>query len=65
MSAPLLSFDRHRYQLGNGCGYFDRTLAVRVDCPIVIGTGYASGGLQMNHPQAHDTPMVLIPTERT
>lgn len=43
MIAPLLGFDRDRYRLGNGGGYFDRTLAARMDRPFVIGVGYASG----------------------
>jgi 5,10-methenyltetrahydrofolate synthetase len=29
MIAPLVDFDRDRYRLGNGGGYFDRTLAAR------------------------------------
>jgi 5-formyltetrahydrofolate cyclo-ligase len=43
MVAPLLGFDRNRYRLGNGGGYFDRTLAARTDRPFVIGVGYATG----------------------
>jgi 5-formyltetrahydrofolate cyclo-ligase len=65
MIAPLLGFDRDRYRLGNGGGYFDRTLAMRVDRPFVIGVGYASGELETIHPQPHDIPMDQILTERS
>jgi 5-formyltetrahydrofolate cyclo-ligase len=65
MIAPLLGFDCDRYRLGNGGGYFDRTLAARRDQPFVIGVGYASGELETIHPQPHDIPMDLILTERS
>lgn len=65
MIAPLLGFDRDRYRLGNGGGYFDRTLAACADRPFVIGVGYASGELETIHPQPHDIPMDLILTERS
>lgn len=65
MIAPLLCFDRDRYRLGNGGGYFDRTLGARVDRAFVIGVGYASGELETIHPQPHDIPMDLILTERS
>jgi 5,10-methenyltetrahydrofolate synthetase len=65
MIAPLLGFDHERYRLGNGGGYFDRTLAARPDRPFVVGVGYASGELATIHPQSHDIPMDLILTERS
>lgn len=65
MIAPFLGFDRDRYRLGNGGGYFDRTLAARSDRPFVIGVGYASGELETIHPQPHDIPMDLILTEKS
>lgn len=65
MVAPLLGFDRDNYRLGNGGGYFDRTLAARSDRPFVIGVGYVSGELATIHPQPHDIPMNLILTERS
>jgi len=65
MIAPLLGFDRDRYRLGNGGGYFDRTLAERTDDPCVIGVGYASSEIETIHPQPHDRPMDVILTERS
>jgi 5,10-methenyltetrahydrofolate synthetase len=65
MIVPLVGFDRDRYRLGNGGGYFDRTLAARSDRPFVIGVGYASADLETIYPQPHDIPMDLILTERS
>ena len=65
MIAPLVGFDRARYRLGNGGGYFDRTLAARADRPFVIGVGYACGALETIHPQSHDIPMDMIVTEKS
>ena len=62
--APLVGFDSARYRLGNGGGYFDRTLAALMDRPFVIGVGYAAGELETIHPQPHDIPMDAIVTER-
>lgn len=63
--APLVGFDRADYRLGNGGGYFDRTLAALADKPFVIGVGYACGELQTIHPQPHDVPMDSILTEKS
>lgn len=63
MIAPLVGFDRDCYRLGNGGGYFDRTLAALAYRPFVVGVGYASGEMVTIHPQPHDIPMNLILTE--
>ena len=63
--APLVGFDQARYRLGNGGGYFDRTLAALHDRPFVVGVGYAFGELDTIHPQPHDIPMDAIVTERS
>lgn|SRR5689334_16357942 len=65
MVAPLVGFDRDKYRLGNGGGYFDRTLAALPDRPFVIGVGYALGELETIHPQPHDVPMDMILTEKS
>ena len=64
MVAPLVGFDHARYRLGNGGGYFDRTLAVLTNRPFVIGVGYAFGEIETIYPQPHDIPMDLIVTEK-
>jgi 5,10-methenyltetrahydrofolate synthetase len=55
--APLVGFDRQRYRLGYGGGFFDRTLAALHPKPFVIGVGYESAELQSIFPQPHDIPM--------
>jgi len=61
--APLVGFDAARYRLGNGGGYFDRTLATLDPKPYAIGVGYALGRLATIHPQPHDRRMDIIVTE--
>ncbi len=59
---PLVGFDEHRFRLGYGGGYFDRTLAAAAPRPYAIGLGYADAVLPTIYPQAHDIPMDLIVT---
>lgn len=61
--APVLGFDTDGYRLGNGGGYFDRTLAVRSGPRTVIGVGYDCLSLRTIYPQPHDVPMDMIVTE--
>jgi 5-formyltetrahydrofolate cyclo-ligase len=61
--APLLGFDRRGYRLGNGGGYYDRTLAALEPRPFAIGIGLELGRLDTIHPQPHDVPMDAIVTE--
>ena len=61
--APLVGFDQARYRLGNGGGYFDRTLASLARRPVVIGIGYDAGALDTIFPQPHDIPMDAVLTE--
>ncbi len=64
MLAPLVGFDRHKYRLGYGGGYFDRTLASLARRPTVIGIGYEFGALDSIFPQPHDIPMDAVMTEQ-
>ena len=64
MLAPLVGFDRARYRLGYGGGYFGRTLTALPKKPVVIGVGYALGSLETIFPQPHDIPMDVILTEQ-
>ncbi|MDP1830053.1 MAG: 5-formyltetrahydrofolate cyclo-ligase [Archangium sp.] len=61
--APLVGYDDARYRLGYGGGYFDRTLAARVPCPLAVGVGLASARLATIYPQPHDVPMDVVVTE--
>ena len=62
--APVLGFDETCYRLGNGGGYFDRTLAVAKPRPLVIGVGYECLKIRTIYPQPHDVAMDVIVTER-
>jgi len=61
--APLLGFDRQCYRLGNGGGYFDRTLAALAPRPLAIGVGIELSQIETIYPQPFDIPMDVIVTE--
>jgi 5-formyltetrahydrofolate cyclo-ligase len=60
---PLVGFDGAGHRLGNGGGYYDRTLAALSPRPFAIGVGFELGRLSSIAPQPHDQPMDLIVTE--
>ncbi len=60
---PLIGFDAAGHRLGQGGGYYDRTLAASVKKPLTIGIGYEFGRLDTIHPQPHDIPMDAIVTD--
>ena len=63
--APLLAFDAEGYRLGQGGGYYDRTIAVlRARAPVfVIGLAYAGQQVDQVPRDAHDQPLDAIVTE--
>ena len=61
--APVLGFDEACYRLGNGGGYFDRTLAILQPRPLVVGVGYERLRIRTIYPQPHDVAMDVIVTE--
>jgi len=61
---PVVGFDRRRYRLGYGGGYYDRTLAALSAKPRAVGVGFELSQLATIYPQPHDIPMDLIVTER-
>ena len=50
--APVVGYDDNRFRLGNGGGYFDRTLADLDPPPLAIGIGYTLGRLELDPPAA-------------
>jgi len=60
--APLLGVDRRNYRLGNGGGYFDRSLAAAAPRPLAVGVGYHCARIATIYPQAHDIPMDVVIT---
>ena len=63
--APLIAFDRQGYRLGQGGGYYDRTLAaLRASGRLfVIGLAYAGQEVDQIPRDAHDQPLDAILTE--
>ncbi|MCW5771063.1 MAG: 5-formyltetrahydrofolate cyclo-ligase [Rhodospirillaceae bacterium] len=62
--APAVGFDRGCYRLGNGGGYYDRTLALPSAKPMrAIGVAYANAEIATVFPQPHDIRLDAIVTE--
>lgn len=61
--SPLVGFDESRHRLGNGGGYYDRTLAALRRRPLTIGVGYSRCAIRSIYPQPFDVPMDVIVTE--
>jgi 5-formyltetrahydrofolate cyclo-ligase len=63
--APLIAFDRQGYRLGQGGGYYDRTLAALRSAGrlFVIGLAYAGQEVDRIPKDAHDQPLDAILTE--
>jgi len=61
--SPLVGFDQEWHRLGNGGGYYDRTLASYQTKPLTIGVGYQRCALRTIYPQPFDIPMDCIITE--
>jgi 5,10-methenyltetrahydrofolate synthetase len=63
--APAVGFDRNGYRLGNGGGYYDRTLAqAAFKSRRKIGVAYAAAEIPTIFPQPHDVRLDAIVTER-
>lgn len=60
--APLLGVDQQKYRLGNGGGYFDRSLAAAVPRPQAVGVGYSCARIATIYPQPHDVAMDFVIT---
>lgn len=58
--APLVGFDDDLYRLGNGGGYYDRTLAPIDPRPRIIGVGFSGCRLPSIFPMPWDVPMTEV-----
>ncbi|MBT8132467.1 MAG: 5-formyltetrahydrofolate cyclo-ligase [Gammaproteobacteria bacterium] len=61
---PCVGFDSQGYRLGNGGGYYDRTLAELESRPVTIGVAYERTKLPSIRPQVHDIPIDYVATEK-
>jgi 5-formyltetrahydrofolate cyclo-ligase len=64
--APVLAFDANGYRLGQGGGYYDRTLAAlsaKGATPPVVGLAYAGQEVEAAPSDAHDQRLGAILTE--
>ncbi|RKF13997.1 5-formyltetrahydrofolate cyclo-ligase [Roseovarius spongiae] len=57
---PLLGVDDECYRLGNGGGYYDRTLAAFDPAPQIVGIGHDFCALPTIFPQPWDIPMDVV-----
>lgn len=55
--SPLVGVDEECYRLGNGGGYYDRTLAQLEPLPRVIGVGFSCCRMPTIYPMPWDIPM--------
>jgi len=62
--APVVGFDSSCFRLGNGGGYFDRTLVELTHRPQIIGIGFELAAIDTIFPFEHDVPMHAVVTEQ-
>jgi 5-formyltetrahydrofolate cyclo-ligase len=60
---PLIAFDRDGYRLGQGGGYYDRTLQALAGRAFVVGLAYAGQEVERVPRDDHDQPLDAILTE--
>ena len=60
---PLVGFDAAGFRLGCGGGYYDRTVAVMVPRPRLVGIAYELARIPTIHPLPHDIRMDCVVTE--
>lgn len=62
MIAPLVGVDADNFRLGNGGGYFDRSLAAADPRPTAVGVGFENARIATIYPLPHDIAMDVILT---
>lgn len=60
---PCLAFDRERYRLGYGGGFYDRTFAALVPWPLAVGIAFDATCIETIDPQPHDMQLDVVLTD--
>jgi 5-formyltetrahydrofolate cyclo-ligase len=60
---PCVGFDRQRYRIGYGGGYYDRTLVQTVPWPLCVGIAFECGRVESVEPRPHDMKLDVVITE--
>jgi 5-formyltetrahydrofolate cyclo-ligase len=60
---PCLGFDRDRYRLGYGGGFYDRTLASSVPWPLAVGIAFEATCVASIEPRPHDIRLDVVLTD--
>lgn len=60
---PCVGFDRARFRLGYGGGFYDRTLAALPLRPVTVGVAFECGRVPSIGPQPHDVKLDLVISE--
>ena len=60
---PCVGFDDQRFRLGFGGGYYDRTLAILLPWPLVVGIAFEATRLQSIEPLPHDVKLDVVITD--
>jgi len=60
---PCVAFDRARYRLGYGGGFYDRTYATLVPWPLAVGIAFEATRVDTIDPQPHDMQLDVVLTD--
>lgn len=60
---PCVGFDKRRYRLGYGGGYYDRTLAKTLPWPLCVGIAFECGRVDSVEPRPHDMQLDVVISE--
>jgi len=60
---PCVGFDRERFRLGYGGGFYDRTYATLVPWPLAVGIAFEATRVESIDPQPHDMQLDVVLTD--
>lgn len=59
---PCVGFDKKRFRLGYGGGYYDRALATLIPRPLAVGIAFEAAKVESIDPQPHDAQLDVVIT---